>query len=165
MVYKSFTDAIRTGDLVKAYLRNGNEHFNRLYFKYPPEWKTSNVGEKKIGIRNMKISIRKLMRLEFILYIRKYWQDKFNELATSLYPVIEQIQDVVNRMDREDFHVYKIEYIYDIDDDIDDFIENLYYKSNDANIYNKIHDNILVSNMSNEEKIDALEQFNADKDV
>lgn len=113
----------------------------------------------------MKISIRKLMRLEFILYIRKYWQDKFNELATGLYPDIEQIQDVVNRMDREDFHVYKIEYIDDIDDDIDDFIENLYDKSNDANIYNKIHDNILVSNMLIEEKIDALEQFNADKDV
>lgn len=48
MVHNSFTDAITTGDEEKAYYRNGNEHFNRLYFKYPPEWKISNIGEKII---------------------------------------------------------------------------------------------------------------------
>ena len=109
MVYNSCADAISYKDPVsneKKYYTNGDKHFNRIYFKYPPEWKTSNAGEKIIGVRNMKISIRKRMQLVFNLYIRKYRQDKFDDLARGLYPDIEpndlndeEIQDVVNRME------------------------------------------------------------------
>ena len=84
-VYNSVTDAItiKDEDGDKDYFRNGIEHFNRIYFNYPPEWRTSDVGEKIIGVRNMRISIRQCMQLEFVLYIRKYKEDKFNEFNVS----------------------------------------------------------------------------------
>ena len=84
-VYNSVTDAITTKDEDghKDYFRNGIEHFNRIYFNYPPEWRTSDVGEKIIGVRNMRINIRQCMQLEFVLYIRKYKEDKFNEFNVS----------------------------------------------------------------------------------
>ncbi|KAK8888261.1 hypothetical protein M9Y10_039326, partial [Tritrichomonas musculus] len=75
-VYNSNVDALRT---TKRYERgtkidhHGNKHFNRLYFKYPPEWKTSNVGEKINGVRKMSIHWRD-GKLNFMLYIRKYNQ-------------------------------------------------------------------------------------------
>ncbi|KAK8890483.1 hypothetical protein M9Y10_035259 [Tritrichomonas musculus] len=174
MVYNSFTDAITdtdptTGD--ESYFQNGPKHFNRIYFKYPPEWKTSNIGEKIIGVRNMKISIRKCTQLDFVLYIRKYKQDKFDDLANGLYPDDDlshlnddQIQDVVNRMDPKDIQVYRIEYVNDIYDDVDDFIDNLYDEINDNNVYNMLRDRILDSGQSKDEKIAALEQLDSDKD-
>lgn len=174
IVYNSYTDAItnvdkETGD--KSYFRNGNEHFNRIYFKYPPEWKTSNVGEKIIGVRNMRISIRKHLQLEFTLYIRKYRQDKFKELAKGLYNEDElddlndeQIQDIINRMNKEDINVYVIEYASDIFDNIDDFIKEVNYNINRENIYLKLYKDIIKSNKTNDEKIVALEQLDADKD-
>ncbi|KAK8872231.1 hypothetical protein M9Y10_007997 [Tritrichomonas musculus] len=70
-VYNSNVDALRT---TKKYENGtkidhrGNEHFNRLYFKYPPEWKTSNVGEKINGVRKMSIHWRDGM-LNLMLYI------------------------------------------------------------------------------------------------
>ena len=57
IVYNSYRDDIADIDPVsyeKIYYHNGPLYLNRLYFKYPPEWKTYNVGEKIIGIRNMK---------------------------------------------------------------------------------------------------------------
>ena len=57
MVYNSTVDALESKDEdgYSIYFQNGNQHFNRIYFKYPLEWKTSNVGEKIIGIRRMNI--------------------------------------------------------------------------------------------------------------
>ena len=174
MVYNSYIDAVtnvnnQSGD--ETYFHNGPKHFNRIYFKYPPEWRTSNVGEKIIGVRNMKFNVRKGYKLEFELYIRKYRQDKFDELAKGLYPDDEldyldnnQIQDVVNRMNRDDVHVYRIEYVNDIFDNIDDFIKNLYEKIDNKNIYNNLREDIQNSEQTNNEKIAALEQLDADKD-
>ena len=174
MVYNSFTDTITDVDSetgYKSYFKDNPKHFNRIYFKYPPEWKTSNVGEKIIGIRNMKISIRKRMQIEFTLYIRKYKQDKFNELASAIFPDNEiddldddQIQDIVNRMSRRDIQVYRICYCNDIFDDVDDFINDLYDDIKENNIYNKLRDNILNSDDDKDTKIAALEQLDADKD-
>lgn len=174
MVYNSYRDALTVVDSESGdenYFQNGPNHFNRIYFKYPPEWQTSDIGEKIIGIRNMKFNVRKCCRLEFVLYIRKYRRDKFAELAKGLYPDDEpddldddQIQAVVNRMNPEDIHVYKVEYINDIFDKIDDFIEDLYENVDDENIYNKLYGDILDSTESNDDKIDAIEQLDADKD-
>lgn len=77
MVYNSFANAVtnvysQSGD--KSYFRNCDEHFNKIYFKYQPDWKKSDIGEMNIGILNMKISIKKCMQLEFMLYILKYKQ-------------------------------------------------------------------------------------------
>lgn len=174
MVYNSFTDAITNTDTItgeKSYYQNGPKHFNRIYFKYPPEWKTSNIGEKIIGVRNMKISIRKRMQLNFVLYIRKYRQDKFNELAKGLYPDDEpydldddKIQNVVNRMNREDINTFSIAYTNDIFEDVNDFIEDLYYKIDRNNLYTMLLYRILDSEQSKDEKIAAIEQLDKDKD-
>ena len=51
---------------------------NRIHFMYPPEWNTSNVSEKIIGIRNIRMR-RKCRTLHFMLYIRKYKKDPFDE--------------------------------------------------------------------------------------
>ena len=174
MVYNSFTDAISNTDTItgeKSYYQNGPKHFNRIYFKYPPEWKTSNVGEKIIGIRNMKFNVRKCCQLEFILYIRKYKQDKFAELAKGLYPDDEpydldddKIQNVVNRMNREDINVFSIVYTNDIFNDVDDFINDLYYEIDRNNLYTLLLYRILDSEQSKNEKIAAIEQLDKDKD-
>ena len=78
----------------------------------------------------MKISIRKRMQLNFVFYIQKYRQDKFNELAKGLYPDDEpydldddKIQNVVNRMNPEDIKVFRIGYTNDIFEDVNDFID------------------------------------------
>ncbi|KAK8889188.1 hypothetical protein M9Y10_033933 [Tritrichomonas musculus] len=51
---------------------------NRIIFKYPPEWNTSNVNEKIIGIRNINKK-RKHKTLIFILYVLKYKKETFDE--------------------------------------------------------------------------------------
>ena len=116
----------------------------------------------------MKISIRKHLQLVFALYIRKYRKDKFNELALGLYNENEikylndeQIQDIVNRMDRKDIHVYVIDYLSDIFDDIEDFINQIDYYINRECIYNKLHKDIIKSNKSSDEKIEELEELDA----
>ena len=50
---------------------------NRVHFTYPPEWNTSNVNEKIIGIRNIRMR-RKCRTLRFMLYIRKYKKEPFD---------------------------------------------------------------------------------------
>ena len=75
-VYCSEVDALRINRTTTSgtkFDHFGLEHFNRLYFKYPPEWKTSNVGEKIIGVRKMMIHWKD-GDLRFMLYIRKYKQ-------------------------------------------------------------------------------------------
>ena len=173
-VYNSREDAItcinENGE--EEYFMNGKEHFNRIYFRYPPEWKTSDVGEKIIGVRNMKISIRQCMRLSFVLYIRKYRKDKFDELADTLfddYDIIENLDDehiqtVINRMERDDCKVFAIDYCHDICENLNEFIESVYERIDAYSVYNKLHDAIYYSDQSKDEKIAALEQLNKDKD-
>ena len=80
-VYNSIKDDITIKDMFGHidYFRNGIEHFYRIYFKYSPEWRTSDVGEKIIGVCRIKISIRQSMQLKFVLYICKYRKDKFDD--------------------------------------------------------------------------------------
>lgn len=49
----------------------GVENYKKLNFKYPPEQKASNIGEKIIGLHNIAIHW-KYANLQFILYVRKY---------------------------------------------------------------------------------------------
>ena len=51
---------------------------NRIHFQYPPEWHTSNVDEKIIGIRAIHLK-RKSRTVRFMLYIRKYKKDEFED--------------------------------------------------------------------------------------
>ena len=51
---------------------------NRIHFQYPPEWHTSNVDEKIIGIRSIHLK-RKSRTVRFFLYVRKYKKDEFEK--------------------------------------------------------------------------------------
>ena len=51
---------------------------NRIHFQYPPEWHTSNVDEKIIGIRAIHLK-RKSRTVRFFLYVRKYKKDEFED--------------------------------------------------------------------------------------
>ena len=187
-VYNSISDAVTTkiDNDREVYFQDSNKDFNQIYFKYPHEWRTSDVGEKIIGIRNMKINVRKNIRLDFVLYIRKYDIAKFNKISCEIldeyliscghYDHIgsyteQEIQSVIDRMEPEDCKVFVIEYHNDIFDNIDDFIKDLERKIDEVSLYNKLRTDILKSKKNDDEtdeefntrKINALEQLNKDK--
>ena len=109
-------------DAVKFKNTNGYElmrdelKFNRYYFDYPPEWKTSNTGEMIIGVRSIW-TLNKRRHLRFSIIIRKYLKEKFHEKAKELYPdeynipflefinlkiSDDRIDEIVNKMDPKD---------------------------------------------------------------
>lgn len=98
MVYNSEVDELiipKRFDVGTKFNHNGNEHFYRLYIKYPPEWNTSNVGEKIIGVRNMSFRWRD-GDLQLMLYIRKY------KRIIPRTVVDEDNLDAINAIDYED---------------------------------------------------------------
>lgn len=97
----------------------------------------------------MKISVRHRIGLFFALYIHMYCRDKFNDLAKGLYPDFEpddlnddQIQEVINHMEKGDIKVFRIPYANNMHDNIDDFIKELHVRIDQVNIYNKLRDDI-----------------------
>ena len=170
MVYNSTVDAVSNidekGD--ETYFQNGIQHFNRIYFKYPPEWKTSNIGEKIIGIRRMNMH-RKTDTIRFNLYIRKYSWDPFNNKAIEMFGDKydlndDQIQQVVNTMDETDIKVFKIPCHIRLTNDINDFADQVIEFANDNTLYRDLHREIVNSDKPKEEKIRALEALDRDRD-
>ena len=140
MVYNSTVDAleIKDEDGNATYFQNGIQHFNRIYFKYPPEWKTSNVGEKIIGIRRMNIH-RKTDSIKFNLYIRKYLWEHFDKKATELFGnkydiADDKIQQVIDKMDETDVKVFKIECYMRLTNDINDLADQVIEFASDNNL-------------------------------
>ena len=82
-----YNSAIETVTNIKDddeyYFRNGVENFNRIYFKYQTEWKTSDIGEKIIRICKMT-DHRRSDLIQFYLYISKYRQDAFFDIGLYL---------------------------------------------------------------------------------
>ena len=68
----------------KKLMRDPNK-FNRFYFNYPPEWKTSNTGEMIVGVRSMWTSNKRRI-FPFMIFLRKYRKEKFYETAKKVYP-------------------------------------------------------------------------------
>ncbi|KAK8895292.1 hypothetical protein M9Y10_023738 [Tritrichomonas musculus] len=168
-VYNSTVDALvskdENGDDI--YFQNGIQHFNRIYFDYPPEWKTSNVGEKIIGIRRMNIH-RKTDTIKFNLYIRKYLWEPFNDKAIELfgdkYEIFDdKIQQVIDTMDETDVKVFKIECHMHLTNDINDFADQVIEFANDNTLYRYLYREIGGSNKSDEEKIAAYEALDRDR--
>ncbi len=70
---------------------------NRFYFNYPAQWCTANKGESIIGVRNIYINARR-RKLEFKLYVRKYYRHDFDNLQKlnpdmnidEIYKLIEE---------------------------------------------------------------------------
>ena len=70
------------------------DKFNRYYFNYPAEWKTSDAGEPIVGLRSIWIH-KKKRKLEFQLCIRKYTKDN----------LLKQLRNKVERdQNMTDFH-------------------------------------------------------------
>ena len=169
MVYNSTVDALvsKDEDGDDIYFQNGIQHFNRIYFDYPPEWKTSNVGEKIIGIRRMNIH-RKTDTIKFNLYIRKYLWEPFNDKAIELfgekYEIFDdKIQQVIDTMDETDVKVFKIECHMHLANDINDFVDQVIEFANDNTLYRYLYREITDSDKSKEEKIAAYEALDRDR--
>lgn len=92
-------NSVIDGDVDKVYT-------NRIHFKYPPEWHTSNVNEKIIGIRNIYIK-RKCRTLRFFLYVRKYRKAAFDDKKDDGYVeyMIQLMYDITNNL-HEVFWIY-----------------------------------------------------------
>ena len=87
-VYNSIVDSLRvkTDYGTTKYNTDSNEHFNRIYFKYPPEWRTSNLGEKIINFRHMSvICAGGLLFLVCTVKIRSLTNNITNKLIINVY--------------------------------------------------------------------------------
>ena len=62
--------------------RRDNYRPNRFYFNFPESWATADKGESIIGVRNIYINARR-RKLDFTLYIRKYYRDDFNKIKNE----------------------------------------------------------------------------------
>lgn len=125
----------------KKLMRDPNK-FNRFYFNYPPEWKTSNTGEMIVGVRSMW-TLHKKREVSFLLYLRKYRKQKFYETAKTVYPdeygnltFVEfletyidddKIQTIINQMDLNDIIVaaFPITVLFETNESFSDFHKNI----------------------------------------
>lgn len=74
------------------------DKFNRYYFNYPAEWKTSDTGEPIVGLRSIWIH-KKKRKLEFQLCIRKYTKaDMLKQLQANVprYQNITSLEQLIN---------------------------------------------------------------------
>ena len=127
--------------VVKEKLIRDRNKFNRYYFNYLPEWKTSNVGESIIGVRSMW-TMNKNRVLSFAILVRKYKKEKFYEAAKKKYPKYkdidfdtfrrlyisdDEIQQIVNEMDEKDIMIfpYKFMTVMKSKESLHDLIERM----------------------------------------
>lgn len=71
-VYNSIVDSVRAKNDygTTKYYTDSDEHLNRIYFKYPPEWRTFNLDEE-ISIRYITVKWRTDW-IKFNIYFKKY---------------------------------------------------------------------------------------------
>lgn len=80
------------------------DKFNRYYFNYPAEWKTSDTGEPIVGLRSIWIH-KKKRKLEFQLCIRKYTKaDMLKQLQVNVprYQNITSLEQLINNPPTDD---------------------------------------------------------------
>lgn len=91
------------GKFVRQPIIDSNK-FNRYYFDYPPEWKTSDTGEPIVGLRSIWIH-KKKRKLEFQLCMRKYTKSAFLKVLKSKVPKYanaQTIQDIIDNPPTDD---------------------------------------------------------------
>lgn len=167
-VYNSDIDSIRVQrkflKQATKFFHNGDDHFNRIYFHHPSEWKTSNVGEKIIGVRNMTIHWKD-GSLRFILYVRKYRQTL---LPKSRYDD-EANQEKINVIDdnelEENMKIFSIPINIRVDcnDTWNDIKERIMNVINQENLYNYIYHRINILYSIPSTIIPKLEQLESIK--
>ena len=103
--------------VVKEKLVRDKDKFNRYYFNYPPEWKTSNVGEMIVGVRSLwTLTKRRFLKYKFVM--RKYkkfdlydtarngLKEKYGNMPYDTFINLklsdEEIQDIINTMSKSD---------------------------------------------------------------
>ena len=165
-VYCSEVDAVLRGRKLvggNKFDRFGVEHFNRLYFKYPPEWQTSNIGEKIIGIRNMSIHWKDA-NLQFVLYVRKYKHiiarskdDDVNQTA------IDELDDDTLNDNLNIFHI-PINIRITNNDTWDDIKSKIMNVINQTNLYNYMYQRLISLYDVPSELLPKLQQLDQIKD-
>ena len=168
-IYNSVADSLKTSD---KYYHENDKYFNRLYFNYPPEWKTSNIGEKIIGVRDMSIQWRE-GELNFVLYIRKYNHDKFDEVNIEIdEQICEALNDntveydfedqtIIDNMDLVDVMVFEIPIHIKIssNDNWIDIKDQIRKAIDDENIYNYLKRRINERTLAIDQRLDLLRQL------
>ena len=116
------TDETTGKIVVKEKLIRDKTKFNRYYFNYPPEWKTSNVGESIVGVRSLwtmnkprvfyfNIFLRKYKKKTFYQALRKYTPAYKDKTDAELYKIVggmsdATVQQVINQMNEKDMIVF-----------------------------------------------------------
>ena len=178
-VYNSVVDSTKIKDEHgnQKYFNNGDEHFNRIYFKYPPEWNTSNIGEKIIGIRNITTKWRD-GELKFILYIRQIDKQKLYETAMNIANnkdneeltenlTESEIEDIIiDNLDRDGIMLYKIPITIKVtaDDSWIDIKDQIMKAIEEHNIYNHLKEKIMEREITTDERIALLNELEKIKD-
>lgn len=89
-------------------------HWNRYYFNYPPEWKTTNNTDPIIGVRSIWVMNNK-RKISFILCMRKYSKWHFITELKELYP--NRFHNVQNPVQLAEHHL--------TDEEIDNVVKNM----------------------------------------
>ena len=172
-VYNSTTDSLKIkNDDNSDYYHGHVDNFNRLYFKYPPEWKTSNIGDKIIGVRNMSIKLRN-GELNFRLYVRMYYNSEYERKENILKTAMER-SDAFDDCDCDELHQIIIDnmdllYLRVIEIPVNikvspndkwiDVKEQIRKAIDQNNLYNYLRERILKRKILTDAKLELLRQL------
>ena len=176
-VYNSIVDSVRVkGDYgTTKYYTDSNEHFNRIYFKYPAEWRTSNLGEKIIGVRHMSVKWRTGW-IKFDLFVRKFDNEMYDKLRDVITRVNKEICEtlsedeiheiVMDNLPDEYVRVYQIPISIRVtsNDNWIDIVNHIRKAIDDHNLYNHLKEKIMDRKITPDERTTLLKQLEDIKD-
>ena len=171
-VYNSIVDSLRVKDDygTTKYYTDNPEHFNRIYFKYPAEWRTSNLGEKIIGVRHMSVKWRTGW-IDFIIYVRKYDSDTYDKLRNVITRVNKEICEtlsedeihelVLDNLPNEYVRVYQIPIHIRVtsNDNWIDIVDHIRKAIDDHNLYNHLKEKIMDRKITPDQRTTLLKQL------
>ena len=176
-VYNSIVDSVRVkGEYgITKYYTDSDEHFNRIYFKYPAEWRTSNLGEKIIGVRHMSVKWREGW-LNFIIYVRKCDSDAYDKLFDRFERANKEVcktlsedekdEIVMDNLPNEYVRVYQIPISIKVtsNDNWIDIVNHIRKAIDDHNLYNHLKEKIMDRKITPDERTTLLKQLEDIKD-
>ena len=180
-VYNSVVDSLKKSkeseEIEKYglnYYHGSDDCFNRIYFKYPPEWKTSNVGEKIIGIRNMLTTWRD-GELNFVLYIRKYDFSAYesikeifraNNESYNTFSSEQKQQIIIDNLNSDQVRAYQIPIHIKVSSDNNwiDIKDQIRKAIDEKNLYNHLRDEIIKRDIAPDQRTVLLNQLEQIKD-
>ncbi|KAK8893763.1 hypothetical protein M9Y10_022192, partial [Tritrichomonas musculus] len=176
-VYNSVVDSLRveTDYGTTKYYTDNDEHFNRICFKYPSEWRTSNLGEKIIGVRNMSVKWRTGW-IKFNIYVRKYDSDVYDDKKTLFTHANEELcktlsettihELIIDNISEDSIRVYEIPVRIRVtsNDNWIDISNHIRKAIDDHNLYNYLKKQIKSRKITSDERNDILDELEEIKD-